>query len=103
MTRVFTHESLVLISHVRNLLDQAGIRTLVKNERLAGALGEIPFLETWPELWVVADADADRARTVIADALTETPVGPEWTCSRCGEVNEGQFAICWQCQTVAPS
>ena len=103
MQKVFSHESLVLVSHVRNLLDGAGISTIIKNERLSGALGEIPYLETWPELWVVNVADTDRARALIAEALVEAPSTPSWTCKQCGEVNEGQFAVCWQCQHGAPA
>jgi hypothetical protein len=100
--KVFTNESLVVVSHVRNVLNQAGIATLVKNERLAGALGEIPYLETWPELWVLEKAQAERARGLITDAMSEQPAGKSWTCAECAELNEGQFAACWNCQTPAP-
>lgn len=103
MQKVFSHESLVLVSHVRNLLDAAGINTVIKNEQLSGALGEIPYLETWPELWVGSQADATRARALIAEGLADAPSAPSWTCSQCGEMNEGQFAVCWQCQQGAPA
>ena len=102
MTRVFTHESLIAVTHMRNILDHAGIGSVVKNERLSGALGEIPYLETWPELWVVDNSDAERARLLIADAMNDAPASAPWTCARCGEHNEGHFAICWHCQTAAP-
>jgi rubrerythrin len=101
--KVFTNESLVLVSHVRNILQQAGIATLVKNERLAGALGEIPYLETWPELWVVEQQQAERARALVAAAMSDGPASSSWVCESCGETHEGQFAACWRCQTAAPA
>jgi hypothetical protein len=101
--KVFTNESLVVVSHVRNVLQQAGIATLVKNERLAGALGEIPYLETWPELWVVENDQAEQARSLATAAMSETPAGSSWACEGCGETNEGQFAACWRCQAPAPA
>lgn len=103
MTRIFTNESLVLVSHIRNLLSEAGITTVVKNERLSGALGEIPYLETWPELWVIDATDAERARVLIAEAMSEAPAGSNWRCPGCGEANESQFGACWRCQTAAPA
>ena len=103
MIKVFTHESFVLVSHVKNILQEAGIATLVKNERLAGALGEIPYLETWPELWVLENREADQARGLITDAMAEAPAGGSWTCANCAEVNESQFAACWHCQSPAPA
>ncbi len=102
MIKVFTNESLVLVSHIRNVLEQAGIATLVKNERLSGALGEIPYLETWPELWVVAAADAPRARELVAHAMAPAPAANSWTCPNCAELNESQFGACWRCETPAP-
>lgn len=96
MKRVFSSESLAEVGHFRNLLEQAGIPCLIKNEQLSGALGEIPFLECLPELWVLRDEEAQRARRLI-DQQREPVVAPEWHCRRCGEQNEGQFAACWRC------
>ena len=97
MKRLISHESLAHVGHVRNLLEQSGIACLVKNEQLSGGLGEIPFLECLPELWVVRDGDLARAQALIRDMeQTAAPRGP-WNCRKCGEGNEGQFAACWQC------
>jgi len=94
--RVATSESLAEIGHYRNVLEQAGIACVVKNEQLSGALGEIPFLECLPELWVREDADLARALDAIATATADVGARP-WRCARCGESNEGQFAACWRC------
>ncbi len=100
MKRLISHESLAHVSHVRNLLEQSGIACLVKNEQLSGGLGEIPFLECLPELWVLQDSDLPRAEALIQRLeQTEPPRGP-WRCRRCGESNEGQFAACWRCEAA---
>jgi hypothetical protein len=85
---------------VRNLLEQAGIACLIKNEQLAGALGEIPFLECLPEVWVLHDRHAARAETLIRDMQTASACAGAWRCRRCGESNEGQFQMCWRCGAV---
>jgi hypothetical protein len=103
MKRVYRNESLVMITHLKNLLEHAGIGSVVKNDRLMGAMGEIPFLECWPELWVVNDRDEARAAEIIRDTLSsEQPVGGDWVCRSCGEKIEGQFAQCWQCGADCP-
>jgi hypothetical protein len=96
MKRVYWSESLPEVGHVRNLLLQAGIACVVRNEQLSGGLGEIPFLECLPELWVLDDADAPRARQLI-DRQQESASAATWQCADCGNANEGQFAACWNC------
>lgn len=97
MKKVTSAASTVTIHHYRNLLEAEGIPCRIRNEHLGSVLGEIPFPETWPQLWVVNDLDYDRAKQLIdADGLDESPT-ESWRCSRCGEENEGQFAACWNC------
>ena len=97
MKRVATAESLAEIGHLRNVLEQNGIGCTVKNEQLSGALGEVPFLECLPELWVLRVADLERAERLIAELRHEAVSGDSWRCSHCNEENEGQFAACWNC------
>jgi hypothetical protein len=102
MKRVYTAESLVQVIHVRNLLQAEGIAAELRNERLGGALGEIPFLEAWPELWV-DELDFERAQELVQLELHSHGVAePPWTCAGCGEQVEGQFTECWQCGRARP-
>jgi hypothetical protein len=101
MKRVYTAELIPQVAHVRNLLEQAGIDCQLRNERLGGVTGEIPFLETWPQLWV-QDGDEARARQLLADlAAAHTVPATEWACS-CGEHSGGQFSECWSCGAARP-
>jgi hypothetical protein len=95
--KVYTAESVVEIAHLRNLLESAGIPCDVRNDRLGGALGEIPFVECWPQLWVRNAGDVLRARGLIDEALRPVPDAEAWVCPRCGERIEPQFAQCWHC------
>lgn len=99
MRKVHTAESVVEAAHLRNLLEGAGIACFIRNEGLAGAIGEIPFVECWPELWVVRNGEALRARGLIDEARRAglAPPPPDWHCERCGERVEGQFDACWRC------
>ena len=97
MKRIATAESLAEIGHLRNVLEQNGIDCTVKNEQLSGGLGEVPFLECLPELWVLRDSDADRAERLIGELRQEPVNGDSWRCSKCNEENEAQFAACWNC------
>jgi len=97
LKKVTSADSLVTISHYRNLLKSEGIDAFIKNEFLGSILGEMPFQEVWPELWVKNDMDLDRARQLIAETIVEESPSEPWTCQHCGNDNEGQFAVCWSC------
>ena len=100
MKKLTTSESLITINHYKNLLTAEGIPAEIRNEHLGSIVGEMPFVETWPELWVINDLDFDRATQLIASVEKEGPTTP-WKCRKCGEENEGQFAACWNCGTAA--
>ena len=97
MKKLTSAESLVTINHYKNVLESEGIATVIKNAILGGIAGEMPLDQVWPELWVVNDLDYERAKQLIDETITvESPTEP-WTCRKCGEQNEGQFAACWNC------
>jgi Putative prokaryotic signal transducing protein len=95
LKRVFRAPTLLQVAHARNLLTTAGIISELRNQYLAGALGDLPMLETWPQLFV-ADEDERAALTALARAAA-VPPGPAWTCPQCAEQLEPQFLQCWHC------
>lgn len=98
MKKLTSAASLITISHYRNLLASEGIPVFIRNEYLGSIVGEMPFQEVWPELWVRNDLDYDRALQLLdqANLASESPESP-WRCDQCGTENEGQFAACWHC------
>jgi hypothetical protein len=97
--RVFRASSLIQVAHARNVLLTAGIQSELRNQYLAGALGDLPMLETWPQLYV-EDEDEQIALRALARAAT-APTGAPWTCEQCSEVLEPQFTSCWRCGAVS--
>jgi hypothetical protein len=93
MRRVYSSWNLAAAHHARNVLEVEGIRSVVRNELLSSAMGELPPAECQVEVWVLREGDAERAERI----LTQPPV-PEsnWSCT-CGEACEGQFTQCWRC------
>lgn len=99
LKRVYIAADPVDAGFVRGLLESSDINTLIKGDLLWGGRGELPVSDdTAPTLWVSSD-DYARARALIEDM--KRPVKhPQWKCSGCGEINEGEFQQCWQCGTV---
>jgi hypothetical protein len=97
MKLIYTHENRFLVGNAHNILEQAGIRVVWKNEFASGAIGELSAFDAWPELWVVDDADHPHAIAILTNILS-TPNTPEWTCPQCDENNDAAFEVCWNCQ-----
>jgi Putative prokaryotic signal transducing protein len=95
--RVYRAATLLQVAHARNVLITAGIQCELRNQYLAGALGDLPMMETWPQLYV-DDADEGFARSALARAVA-APAGSSWICPDCGEELEPQFLQCWRCGT----
>lgn len=101
MKKVYTANSPVELAHAQNILDGFSIASQKRNELFA-VRGEIPFIECYPELWVVNDLDESRARQIIAEEMNREPSGKTWQCTNCDEVCEDQFSDCWNCGSARP-
>ncbi len=98
MKKVFVSQLLVDVESRKELLDQAGIPCMIKNQRSSGLGGEVPFAEVFPELWVLHEEDEVKAQEIFRDWEMATPTkNTEWTCNNCGESLEGKFTACWKC------
>jgi len=80
---------------LRDLLIQAGVAAYLLNEHAQGALGSLPFVEAYPELWLADAEQRNEAEAVLA--RYEGAVRTVCTCPACSEVNPGNFDICWNC------
>lgn len=103
MKRVWSGATLPDTTHLKNLLEQAGIDCMIKNRHLGGALGDLPLFDCSPELWVLDDAHEARAAALLRDNVRPArrdPFALPWRCARCSADNEAQFAACWRCGAV---
>ncbi len=86
---------------VQTLMAEEGIETVILNEAISTVMPEVPFLSAKPELWVINDADEDRAKVVVeryqSGAVQAELEDEPWICPTCGEQIEGQFSECWNC------
>ncbi|KAF7961725.1 hypothetical protein AWV80_30105 [Cupriavidus sp. UYMU48A] len=99
MKLLLSANSLVHAAHCRNVLRAAGIRAELRNTWLAGAIGEIPFRESAPQVWILDDHMEAQAWAALK-AAAEPPPGPYWQCRHCQEWHEPQFGACWRCGTA---
>ncbi|MCW8876157.1 MAG: DUF2007 domain-containing protein [Kangiellaceae bacterium] len=96
MEMVHTCENIVNANHIKNLLNAAKIDVIIKNSAIQGAVGEVPPMAAWPEVWVLDPASVEQAKKIIADIEEDSEV-QSWQCSSCDETNEGNFNLCWNC------
>ncbi|WP_110631925.1 putative signal transducing protein [Salinicola salarius] len=100
---VFRHPNVLLVSHVRNVIESAGISATLRNMTLAGGAGELPPDQCEAEVWVAAAAEAQASRLVREALDGPVVVAPPWHCLGCGERLEGVFDRCWQCGRARPA
>jgi hypothetical protein len=72
--KVFESFDYMEAGRVRSLLEAHGIRTFMKNEYLSGALGDLPFPEVAPMVFVVEASDLPAALALLRDDQGESEI-----------------------------
>ncbi len=86
---------------LRNALEKAAIQCEVRNQNVSAFF---PGAEFYPELWVLNDADSQRAAELRDGLLKAQSQGANtWLCRVYGEESEGQFTSCWKCGAMEGS
>lgn len=103
MKKVYSAQNALTVGNLRNLLVSQGIESEVRIPFLAAAGGDLPLTECWSQLWILNDADLERAMKVISAALEPSAeTYSTWKCPKCQEEVESQFDVCWQCGSFRP-
>jgi len=103
MKKLFVAANVMEAKLVAQVLEENGISATIFNESLQGGVGEIPFVESWPEVRVRFDSDWERAKDLLESFLNPSRVR-DWECDSCSETNPGNFESCWCCGSwVGPS
>jgi predicted RNA-binding Zn-ribbon protein involved in translation (DUF1610 family) len=97
MIKVYENFDLSRVGQMQSLLESNGIETFIKNYYSSGALGEIPFVEICPQLYVLQENDVARAKSLLQVELSDANKASDWVCPECGIDIEGQFENCWKC------
>ncbi len=103
MKRIYSAASLIEATHCANVLESHGIAAQLRNTTLGGAVGELPFAETWPQVWVTDEQELHAKRVLQSVLAGAAPAAPAWECDRCGELIDGQFEECWRCAGASQS
>jgi hypothetical protein len=85
------------------VLASHGIEAQLRNTTLSGGAGELPIVETWPQVWVADEQEQHAKRVIEAVARGTEPRAAPWRCERCGEWIGGQFDECWRCAGAGQS
>ena len=103
MRKLFVSPNLVEVESLKDLLEQAGIPSWIKNQRGSSLAGEVPFAEVFPELWVLNDPDYAEAQEFLENWHASRPYeSTNWICNHCGESHEKNFTSCWNCGNDRP-
>jgi|TARA_B110000914_G_scaffold6152_1_gene5219 hypothetical protein len=102
MKEIFRHSELHRVTRYRDILESAGIETLVRNEALS--VSDAPIPEFFPNLCVLSDDEFPRASELLKehDERMAAGSGVEVICPPCGEVNPGNFDVFFNCQEPMP-
>jgi len=97
MIRVFSHDNILYVHNIKNLLEHQGIACEIRNEMVASAAGEAPPTAVWPEVWILREQDHTKAEQIVEKAMNGPRSETSWLCPECGEHNAPAFELCWHC------
>jgi hypothetical protein len=97
MIKVFENFDFSRVGQMQSLLESQGIPTFVKNQFASSVMGEVPFVEVCPQLYILRETDLYRARQVMELDNPDPERTEAWICPGCGVEIEAQFGACWSC------
>jgi len=98
MKRIYSNDNMVAVHSAKNLLELSGIDCILKNEH-SNTMGAAFGTSNLVELWIENVEDYEKAKSIIDEKITNPQELEKWTCGKCGEQNEGNFEVCWNCQS----
>jgi hypothetical protein len=99
MRHIYTHDNILVLHSVKNILAINGIESFVKNEHSIPVGARHGISNIFHELWILSDQDYQKALSIIDTEIENPPQKEPWLCAQCNEENDGSFEICWQCQS----
>ncbi len=100
MIKVFENFDFSRVGQMQSLLESHDIKTFLKNQYGSSVMGEVPFVEVVPELYILEEKDLARAKQLLELDLPVDEPDEDWVCAGCGVEVEGTFARCWKCDTA---
>jgi len=100
MIKVFENFDFSRVGQIQSLLESHGIQTFLKNQFASSVMGEVPFVEVCPQLFILNESDLAETRRLLAEEAGQAAKAVDWVCQDCGAEVEGQFGSCWNCGVV---
>ena len=97
MIKVFEDFDFSRVGAMQSLLESHGIETFLKNQFGASVIGELPFVEVVPQLYILEERDLERARQLLLLDQPAVASGTDWVCAKCEVEIEAAFDQCWKC------
>jgi hypothetical protein len=100
MKELLSDRDFTRIGYYQTVLEAEGIQTFIRNETLSTVEVAVPLF--YPALCVVNDDDYEKARQLLRDLEQRDSrlSGQEIACPKCGEMNPGNFEVCWSCSAA---
>ena len=100
MYEVFRHWDTATVGLVNCLLEDAGIKTILRNWEGSNIV-EIPIPVIYPNVCVLNKEDFERAKELISAFRKSPKINREdWRCEKCGESVDHELNECWNCGEV---
>lgn len=101
MRKILENVDSVRIGQLQAMLESDGIESFVKNLNQSSLMGEIPFAEVYPELWIMNDGDHEKALRLIDIYKNAAPQqAADWICPSCKSEVPKEIGECWNCGTA---
>jgi len=97
LIKVFENFDFSRVGQMQSLLESHGIKTFIKNQYGSSVMGEVPFVEVVPQLFVLEQKDLALAKELLLLDLPADGAEEDWVCPECGVDVEGAFHRCWKC------
>jgi hypothetical protein len=97
MIKVFEDFDFSRVGQMQSLLEAHGIRTYIRNQYGSSVMGEVPFIEVVPQLFILDHEDLARALELLQPGCPDNTTDSSWCCPACGADVEGNFDRCWNC------
>jgi len=102
MIKVYESFNISQVGQAESLLNSEGIETYIRNEFASSVMGEVPFVEVCPQLFILNAEEEMRAKELLASFENQT-TQPDWQCAQCGSEVDGPFGQCWSCGQLRPA
>jgi hypothetical protein len=95
--KVYENFNFSRVGQMQSLLEAHGIRTFIRNQYGSSVMGEVPFVEVVPQLFVLEERDIAQALELLKLDLPRAAEGEDWLCPECGVEVDANFNRCWKC------